>query len=860
MDHDNSPTHKHLLDGYSRNHIGCVQRNRVLLTILGLGCIAALTLGIVAAPLSDPAPEKPTPAPDVGNLWLSRPALPTTASAHLGTRLCSVRCHNTTAHSALSTACAELASSLGSMLHGGQAIPVLAANGGGSGAPRCDGYAAVRLEDGGDEDAEWDVRHDGDAPELEAFTAKGRSAAAGDDGFPALEVVSPTGRGALFGVHRLLAFLQVAAFAPAAAAAPLRLADIDLHSAPGAALRVWQLWDNLDGTVERGYGGRSVFHWEELPAVTRPRYDEYARVLASVGINVVSLSNVNACFEENQKLLNAANLRKAAALAEIFARHGIATMLAVCFASPLIVAPAPSFSRNVTTADPRDKNVAAWWVAKAAQVATLFAEASRLPWRRDEGGASPFGGFLLKADSEGMPGPATYGRTEPEGANMLGAALAPLRAVVLWRAFAHPADLPGQRGKDQPVVQFDVFKATDGQWDENVVLQIKNGPMDFQTHEPVHSLFGALPNTNVVLELGVTQEYTGQAHHLVHLATQWEEYLRFDTSSTDCVPVVHRAAAVGDDDDAGRPARATLGNIIGGRLPGCPARRHNSGIAGVSNLGEGAAWTGHPLSAANTFAFGRMGWDPPAAAAEAPTAEWIDLTFTGLSKRARARLLSMMMRSWAVYESYTSPLGLGAVDDNCGVVAGRTCGDKGDHYWLNFSKWQATRKPPNAGFGGGFNGSATSIGLNRSATYGATYFGAVAARFARPETTPLGLLLTFHHVPLNFSVALPWTASSTANATTLPLIQALYAFNARGLGEVVAFESEWDIVGGARATAADAAAVGAARFALVRKRLADAAKDARNFTLTAAEYFEQLTGVQPLAARQNQSEGRQGLR
>ena len=151
-------------------------------------------------------------------------------------------------------------------------------------------------------------------------------------------------------------------------------------------------------------------------------------------------------------------------------------------------------------------------------------------------------------------------------------------------------------------------------------------------------------------------------------------------------------------------------------------------------------------------------------------------------------------------------------------------------------------------------------GLNRSATYGATYFGAVAARFARPETTPLGLLLTFHHVPLNFSVALPWTASSTANATTLPLIQALYAFNARGLGEVVAFESEWDIVGGARATAADAAAVGAARFALVRKRLADAAKDARNFTLTAAEYFEQLTGVQPLAARQNQSEGRQGLR
>ena len=856
-------------------------KNRLLLSLAATaGIVALAVVGILAAPRSGtPAPAPAPAAPRVRDLWLARPALPDATAAPYARRMCAVRCGNSSAHSALATACAELAASLSSMLgrRTGGGIKVLPVVGGDDGGCGGGGYALVRLsDDAALPSAEWSVRRDGDSPELEAFTARGRgllSDAPTAAPEVALEIVSPTGRGALFGVHRLLSFLQVSAFAqqqqPQPEESQRLLRDIDLSSAPGTALRMWQLWDNLDGTVERGYGGRSVFHWEELPGTARPRYDAYARALASVGINAVSLSNVNACFAENKGLLNATNLAKAAALAAVFARHGIATVLAVCFASPMIVEPAPG-AAAVDSADPHDPAVAAWWAAKAAQVGDLFAAASPLPWRSDgvrnssssssssSSSDSSFGGLLLKADSEGMAGPAYYNRTEPEGANMLAAAVLPLRGLVLWRAFAHPADLPGQRGKDQPGMQYDVFAATDGLWHGNVVLQIKNGPMDFQIHEPVHSLFGALPNTNVMLELGVTQEYSGQAVHLAHLAPQWEEYLAFDTRSTACVPAVPPptpAAAA-----AAAPA-ATLANIVGGKLPGCPARRHNSGIAGVSNLGESDAWTGHPLAAANTFCFGRMGWDAAAVGAELATAEWLDLSFAGLREAPRRRLLSMLLRSWGVFESYTSPLGLGAVCDNCGVAGGKACGAKGDHYWLAFDKWQATRKPPNAGFGGGFNGSSDGIGLNRSSTYGATYYGANAAAFARPETTPQGLLLTFHHVPLNFSVTLPWTvagdddggggnaqpnhAAAAATSSSLPLVQALYAFYARGLGEAVAFRAEWDAIAGPHAPAADAAVVGAERYALVARLLADAAKDAHNFTLTAARYFEQLTGVPP---------------
>lgn len=403
-----------------------------------------------------------------------------------------------------------------------------------------------------------------------------------------------------------------------------------------------------DGTVERGYGGRSVFHWEELPQrISRPRYKQYAARLASIGINAVSLSNVNACDHGNEALLSPEYIRKAAVLAGVFAHFGIATFLTPCFASPIVVG-------HLSSADPTRRDVSAWWNATITSVASAFAAQSA--------GERSLGGFLFKADSEGQPGPQLYNLTEPEGSAPLAALLRPHDALLLWRAFAHPGNLGPARIGDQPLLQFEYFKRLDGLWAENVVLQIKNGPMDFQVHEPVHSLFGALRHTNVILELEAAQEYTGQAWHLCHLPSMWASYLAFDTH---CAP-------------GGGPW--TLSQAIAA-LP------RGYGLAAVSNFGEGDAWTGHPMSAASSFGFGRLGWRLDASA-EDVTREWVELTW-GLDARVTAPILRMLLSSWAAYESYTAPLGLSAVDGHCNVSWGFPCrtlpdgmpADKSSHYW-----------------------------------------------------------------------------------------------------------------------------------------------------------------------------------
>jgi len=325
-------------------------------------------------------------------------------------------------------------------------------------------------------------------------------------------------------------------------------------------------------------------------------------------------------------------------------------------------------------------------------------------------------------------GPQTYNCTEPEGSSMLANAVKDIGGIIIWRAFTHPGNLGPVTIGDQPLMQFKYFMELDGLWDENVILQIKNGPMDFQTHEPVHSLFGNLKKTKVMVELGVTQEYTGQAYHLCHLPVQWEHYLMFNTGCSNML----------------------LADIL-------TTGTNGWGFAGVSNFGESNEWTGNLLSSSNTFGYGRMAWDPYTTA-ENVTMEWVELTFGAGNSDITNPLFDMMMESWYIYENYTSPFGLSAIDDNCAhrnqcyKLPNGMLEDKVDHYWWAGWLWQGIGKPPNAGYGGGFNLSRADrkIGNNRSLEYGQTYCGKTKEMFGNVEKTPLRLLLTFHHVPYDY--------------------------------------------------------------------------------------------------------------
>merc|ERR1719428_532680 len=367
------------------------------------------------------------------------------------------------------------------------------------------------------------------------------------------------------------------------------------------------MWDNRDRTIERGYSGGSVFNMNALPTMF-DRYEDYARLLSSTGINAVVWNNVNACVHGNSAYLKNENIKNMAPLATLFMEYGIRSFIVPCYGAPVKLG-------GLKNIDPLDKEVEQFWENKALTFKKHWPNKS-------------FGGFLVKADTEGMPGPETYGRTELEGANALAKALAPVGGIVIWRAFGHPWDKTGSQNaaaKDQALYQFNRFKSWDGKTLDNVVLQIKNGPFDFQAREPVHSLFGAMPRTNLMVEMQATQEYLGQAKHVAHLPTQWEYYLKFNLGEKN------------------------LGQIV--------TSKRYSGMAAVSNLGAEKTWTGHPFSAGNTYGFGRLAWDPTLSA-ETVTNEWVEATF-GINEEATQPLVSMLMSSWKNFEKYTSPLGWG---------------------------------------------------------------------------------------------------------------------------------------------------------------------------------------------------------
>ncbi|HZC27311.1 MAG TPA: alpha-glucuronidase family glycosyl hydrolase, partial [Actinopolymorphaceae bacterium] len=411
-------------------------------------------------------------------------------------------------------------------------------------------------------------------------------------GFDVVLVASTGDRGVLYGAFHLLRLLQT----------QRSLRTLDVTERPVNPLRLANHWDNLDRSVERGYAGESIFHWDELPQ-TQPRYVDYARTLASVGVNGTVVNNVNA----NAQFLSTAMIQKLAPLADILRAWGVKFYLSANFASPMVLG-------GLGTADPADPAVQAWWRDKATEI---------------YGQIPDFGGFLVKANSEGQPGPVDYGRTHADGANMLADALRPHGGIVIWRAFVW------HEPKTWAQESYETFHPLDGKFADNAVVQIKNGPIDFQVREPTHPLFGAMPHTNSMMELQITQEYTGQSTHLCYLVPLWKEVYDFDTHAAGSGP--------------------TVADILEGSVYGY----HHSGVAGVMNFGSDTNWTRHHLAAANTHGFGRLAWNPRLDAAQLAE-EWVRMTF-GSHPQLVGVLTPMLLSSRAIYESYNSPLGAGFV-------------------------------------------------------------------------------------------------------------------------------------------------------------------------------------------------------
>ena len=465
-------------------------------------------------------------------------------------------------------------------------------------------------------------------------------------------------------------------------------ADIPLDGIPAYTYRILDHWDNLDDTVERGYAGPSIWGWtqEELPV---SRIDRYGRLNQKLGINGIVLNNVNA----SPAILDEWHLRRVAAIADILRPHGIRVYLSVNFASPAL-------QGGLSTADPLDPCVIAWWAEKVDEIYSLVPD---------------FGGFLVKASSEGQPGPQDYGRSHADGANMLADALAAHGGILLWRAFVYAPDSP-----DRARQAYDEFVPLDGQFRPNVTIQVKNGPVDFQPREPFSPLFGRMQETSVSPEFQITMEYLGQASSLVFLAPLWEECLQSDTY------------------------RDGAGSTVAALTASSPV----SAIAGVANVGQSPDWCGNLFNQANWYAFGRLAWNP-SLPSEQIAEEWLRITFPKprlVSQKRFTRdfiepMKQVMLSSREACVNYMMPLGLHHLfawehhfgpDPGCQVPGAR-------EDWMPSYYHQA---------------GPDGVGFDRTRETGSgavdQYNEPLASRYNSLETCPETLLLWFHHVPWDY--------------------------------------------------------------------------------------------------------------
>lgn len=524
-----------------------------------------------------------------------------------------------------------------------------------------------------------------------------------------IQIVGSTERGALYGAFDYLSML-----------AQGNLSGVAYTSNPSAPIRWTNEWDNLDGSIERGYGGPSLFFNNGTVLGNLTRVSQYARLLASIGINGVIVNNVNA----NASLLSTQNLDGLGRIADAMRPYGVQIGISLNFASP------QTFG-GLSTFDPLDPSVVAWWTNITSQ---LYA---RVP---------DMAGYLVKANSEGQPGPLTYNRTLSDGANLFAKAVQPHGGIVMFRAFVYDQLNESNWRADRANAAVDYFRPLDGQFMDNVVVQIKYGPIDFQVREPTSPLFANIPNTSTAIELQITPEYLGQNCHLVYLAPLWKEQLDFDLRANNHSSLVR--------------------DIVTGKR----FKRPLGGYAGVAGTGMNATWLGSHLAMSNLYAYGRLAWDPTLAS-EDILAEWIRLTFSA-DNSVISTIANMSMQSWPAYESYSGNLGIQTLTDIL---------------YTHFGPNPASQD--NNGYGQWTRADKLTIGMDRTVSNGTGFAGQypfeIAAMYEDIHTTPDNLLLWFHHV--NYTQ--PLKSGET-------VIQHFYNAHYTGANTAQTFVSQWQSLKG----------------------------------------------------------------
>ena len=568
-----------------------------------------------------------------------------------------------------------------------------------------------------------------------------------DHGKPRIIVVGENEQGVLYGAFALLRQLRQGQL----------IYPIDIHEIPAFKIRWVDQWDNPDGSIERGYAGRSIFFEggnvrDDLGPVA-----EYGRLLASIGINGLNVNNVNAA----PQLIDSDHLKQIARIADTLRPWGVHLAMSVAIASPQTIG-------GLKTYDPLDPAVRAWWAAKVNEIYTLIPD---------------FAGFTVKADSEGQPGPASFGRTPADAANTLAAALAPHGGIVLYRAFVYNHHLDWHDAKaDRARAAYDIFHPLDGKFAPNVIVQTKEGPIDFQTREPVSPLFAGLQHTSQAMEVQITQEYTGQQRHLVYLAPMWKWVLGTDVHANNQPTPVKEILS-------GKSFNQPLG-----------------GIVGVANVGRDR-WLASPLALANLYAFGRLAWDPNLSPDQIAD-EWTKQTIS-TEPQVVSTVQKMLLQSWPVYESYTGPLGLQTLTD---II--------GSHYGPNIESSERN------GWGQWHDADANGVGKDRTVATGSGFAGQYPQQLARiyeDPTTPDDLLLFFHHVPYTHKLQ---------NGKTV--IQQIYDSHYEGAAQAADYVHEWSSL---------KSHIDPALYEDVRARLQYQAGHAIVWRDAVVQYFLKLSGI-----------------
>jgi len=564
-------------------------------------------------------------------------------------------------------------------------------------------------------------------------------------------IAGKTDRGVLYGTFEFLRRMQMG----------LSIDSLHFAENPAAGIRMVNHWDNMNGSIERGYAGNSIFFRDNRFISDKSRIRDYARLLASLGINGVTINNVNV-HEHETRLITKELLPEVAALADVFRDYGIRLYLSINYSSPMEL-------DGLDTADPLDEAVQDWWCQKAAEIYSYVPD---------------LGGFLVKADSEFRPGPFTYRRNHAEGANMLAKALEPFGGIVIWRCFVYNCLQDWRdRETDRANAAYDNFMPLDGKFMDNVVLQIKNGPMDFQVREPVSPLFGGLKETYQILELQITQEYTGQQKHVCFLVPQWKEVLDFETWCEG-------------------PGSTVKSLVCGSVYP-----QKHCGFAGVSNIGDNANWTGHILAQANLYGYGRLAWNPGLSSEEIAD-EWVRLTFSN-DPDVVETIGEILLKSWETYELYTSPLGIGWM-----VNPNHHYGPSVDGY--EYSPWGTYHRADWLG-----------IGVDRTVAGGTGFAGRYhkpnAEMYEDMDKCPEELLLFFHRVEYRHRLKSGKT-----------LIQHIYDTHFEGVERVEEFRRKWLSLEGK---------IDKERFDAVIDKLDIQIRDAKEWRDVVNSYFFRKSGI-----------------